>query len=73
MKVVRLAKILRPNTYQTKDSSRATARGRQCLSDMVISVPDVRERAKRRMKAEAKKMNKTHTANLSLTSGAIRP
>ena len=34
MKVVRLAKISRPNTYQTKDNSRATARGRQCLSDM---------------------------------------
>jgi hypothetical protein len=39
----------------------------------LISVPDVRERAERRMKAEAKKMKKTHTANLSLTSGAIRP
>ena len=40
---------------------------------VLISVPDVRERAERRMKAEAKKMKKTHTANLSLTSGAIRP
>ena len=39
----------------------------------LISVPDVRERAERRMKAEAQKMKKTHTANLSLTSGAIRP
>jgi hypothetical protein len=43
------------------------------LTSGLISVPDVRERAKRRMKAEAKKLKKTHTANLSLTSGAIRP
>jgi hypothetical protein len=34
MKVVKLAKILRPNTYQTKDNNQATARGRRCLSDM---------------------------------------
>jgi len=34
MKVVKLAKILRPNTYQTKDNNQATARGRWCLSDM---------------------------------------
>ena len=39
---------------------------------MVISVPDVRESAERRMKAEAKKTKKTPAAKLSLTSGALR-
>jgi hypothetical protein len=34
MKVVRLVKISRPNIYQTKGNSQATARGGRCLSDM---------------------------------------
>jgi len=31
----------------------------------VISVPDVPESSKQRIKAEAKKLNKTHASNLS--------